>query len=213
MVVSRELMARRLMILAIIFGGSFGLSCQWLRTKNYNVDRPSPGGTYRLKVHGSVKDEGDFAGHFTDQGQLQILRGEEVIIDRSWNYRDNWDPSFIDSNPVSEWVGTNVLRMGHDISRQPFTNELTISNKTGEQLKYIDITTAKNESFDAFDIAPGASVTVRSSPHFDPTPVDKLSIGYGGETRSAKRFEGTLEQKQPENSIKLQIIIRPEDVN
>ena len=204
--------ARYLIAVFIVSSCLFNLSCGWRRTRNYNVDKASPGGTYRVKVNGSVKDEGDLLGHFTDQGQLQILKGEEMIIDRSWNYRDNWDPSFIDSKPVIEWVGTNVLRMGHDISRQPFTNELTISNKTGEQLKHIDITTAKNESFYAFDIAPGASVTVRSSPHFDPTPVDKLSIGYGGETRSAKRFEGTLEQKQPENSIKLQITIRPEDV-
>jgi len=204
--------ARYLIALIIVSSCLFNLSCGWWRTRNYNVDKASPGGTYRVKVNGSVKDEGDFAGHFTDQGQLQILKGEEMIIDRRWNYRDNWDPSFIDSNPVIEWVGTNVLRMGHDISRQPFTNELTISNKTGEQLRHIDISTAKNESFYAFDIAPKASVTVRSSPHFDPTPVEKLSIGYGGETRSAKRFEGTLEQKQPENSIKLQITIRPEDV-
>lgn len=204
--------ARYLIAFIIVSSCLFNLSCGWWRTRNYNVDKASPGGTYRVKVNGSVKDEADIAGHFTDQGQLQILKGEEMIIDRSWKYRDNWDPSFIDSNPVIEWVGTNVLRMGHDISRQPFTNELTISNKTGEQLKHIDISTAKNESFYAFDIAPGASVTVRSSPHFDPTPVDKLSIGYGGEMRSAKRFEGTLEQKQPENSIKLQITIRPEDV-
>jgi hypothetical protein len=167
---------------------------------------------YRVKVNGSVKDEGDFAGHFTDQGQLQILKGEEIIVDRSWNYRDNWDPRFIDSNPVIDWVGNSVLRTGTDLSRQPFTNELTISNKTGQELKYISISIHKNESFYAFDVAREGSVIVRCSPGFDPTPVNKVSVGYSGETRSAKHFVGTLEQQQPENSIKIQITIRAEDV-
>lgn len=205
--------ARYLIAFIIVSSCLFNLSCGWWRTRNYNVDKASPDGTYRVKVNGSVKDEGDFAGHFTDQGQLQILKGEEMIIDRSWNYRDSWDPSFIDSNPVIEWVGTSVLRMGHDISRQPFTNELTISNQTVEQLKYISISVRKNESFHAFDIQPGSSVIVRSSPGFDPTPVNRVSIGYGGMTPSGKSFVGTLEQEQPENSIRLQITIRPEDVN
>src|SRR5574341_1270118 len=201
-------MAPRCLIGVIIFSSALNLSCG--RTRKYNVDKVSPGGTYRVKVGGKVTDEGDFAGHFTDQGQLQILKGEETIIVNRWNYRDNWDPSFIDSNPVIEWVGDNALRMGTDISSQPFTTELTISNQTSEQLKYIDVSVRKNESFFAFDIAPGGSVMVRSSPGFDPTPVDELSVGYGGETRSTKRFEGTLQQKQPKNSIKLQITIRPE---
>ena len=202
--------ARRSIAVVGVLSCALSLSCG--RTRKYNVDNVSPDGTYRVKVSGKVKDEGDIAGHFTDQGQLQILKGDEMIIDRSWNYRDNWDPSFIDSNPVIEWIGNNVLRMGTDISRQPFTNELTISNQTGEPLKFIDISVHKNESFTAFDIAPGGSVVVRSSPGFDPSPVNKVSIGYGGATRSGKRLEGSLEQAQPENSIRIQITIRPEDV-
>jgi len=205
--------ARYIIAFIIVLSCLLNLSCGWWRTRNYKLDKVSPNGTYRVKVNGSVKDEGDIAGHFTDQGQLQILKGEEMIIDQSWNHRDNWDPSFIDSNPIIEWVGSNVFRIGTEISRQPFTNELTISNQTGEQLKYIDITSHKNEGFYAFDIVPGGSVIVRSSPGFDPSPVDKIFIGYGGETLSAKRFSGTLQQKQPENSIKLQITIRPEDVD
>jgi hypothetical protein len=202
--------ARRSIVVVVVLSCALSLSCG--RTRKYNVDKVSPDGTYRVKVSGKVKEEGDFAGHFTDQGQLQISKGDEMIIDRSWNYRDNWDPSFIDSNPVIEWIGNNVLRMGTDISRQPFTNELTIYNQTTEQLKNIDISVHKNESFYVFDVAPGGSVIVRSSPGFDPTPIDKVWVGYGGETRSAKRFEGTLEQPQPEHSIKIQITIRPEDL-
>ncbi|HXT64054.1 MAG TPA: hypothetical protein VN696_13530 [Pyrinomonadaceae bacterium] len=201
-------MAGRYVIASIIVSSCLlNSSCDWWRTRNYKFDKVSPNGTYRVKVNGSVKDEGDFAGHFTDQGELQILKGNEMIINTSWNYKDNWDPSFIDSNPIIDWVESNVLRMGTDISRQPFTNELTISNQTGEQLKYISINSHKNESFYAFDIAPGGSVTVRSSPGFDPSPIDKVSIGYSGETQSGKRFTGVLEQKQPENSIKLQITL------
>ena len=204
---------RSLLTLAFAVIAVFALSCEWLSTRHYNVDRLSPNGTYRVKVAVKVRDEGGLSGHFTDQGSVQVLKGQEIVYSNDWNYRDNWESSFIDSFPVIEWVGNNVLRMGHDISKQPFTNELTISNQTAEYLKHIGISVRKNEHFDAFDIPPGNSVTVRSSPGFDPTPVKEVSIGYGGETSSGKRFVGTLQQEQPENSIKIQITVRAEDVN
>lgn len=207
------MLTRSLLTLAISVIVVFVLSCEWLLTRHYNVDKLSPNGTYRVKVAVKVRDEGGLSGHFTDQGSIQVMKGQETVYADDWNYRDNWESSFIDNYPVIEWVANNILRMGHDLSRQPFTNELTISNQTAENLKHIGFSTAKNESFEVFDIAPGTSVTVRSSPHFDPTPVNKVSIGYGGETQSGKRLVGTLEQEQPGNSIKLQITIRPEDVN
>jgi len=204
--------ARCLVILIVVSNFVLLQSCGWGRTRNYNVDKVSPDGTYRVKVAGTVKDEGDAAGHFTDQGQLQILKREEMIIDRSWNYRDNWDPSFIDCNPVTEWVGNNALRMGGDNSRQTFTDELVISNNSGEHLKYLSIGLGKYESFYVFDVKPGDSVVVRSSPGLNYYAPGEVHIGYLGQMQSGTKLEGELKQQQPENSIRLQITIKPEDV-
>src|SRR5436190_6833001 len=127
--------ARSLIILTVIVTGTVGLSCEWLRTKNYNVDKSSPGGLYRVKVDVRVVDEGDLTGHFTDQGTIQFFKGGEIITKREWNYRDNWESTFIDANPSIEWVGDNVLRMGLSNAGQPFTDELIVSNMTKQNLK------------------------------------------------------------------------------
>ena len=103
---------RSRIILAIIAIGLIGMSCEWLSTRNYDVDKSSPNGVYRVKVAVRVEDEGDFAGHFTEQGKIQVLKGQEIVYHRDWNFRDNWESTFIDANPVIEWVGDNTLRMG-----------------------------------------------------------------------------------------------------
>ena len=204
--------ARSLLIVAISVIALFALSCEWLSTKHYNVDRLSPKGTYRVKVAVKVRDEGGFSGHFTDQGSLQVLKGQETVYEDQWNYRDNWDPSFIDRNPVIEWVGDNILRMGADNSGQPFTNELIVSNETSEHVKHFSLTCGKYENFDVFDLTPGSRVVLRPSPGLNLYTPDEIHLGYSAQTQSGKHFQGSLEQKQPNNSIKLEIKIRPEDI-
>jgi len=200
-------------IAVVISATCLAQSCGWLNTKHYKVDKPSPTGIYRVKVAVTVKDEGDFAGHFTDQGSIQVLKGTETVYAYDWNYRDNWDPSFIDRNPVIEWVGNNVLRMGGDNSKEPFSDELIISNETSEHVKHIGVSCGKYEHFDVFDLSPRGEVVLRPSPGLNPDVSGNISWGYGVETQSGKAFQGAIQQKQPSNSIKVEIKIRPEEIH
>lgn len=206
-------MLSRIPVVGLISAACVAQSCGRLNTKHYNVDKPSPTGIYRVKVAVTVKDEGDFAGHFTDRGNIQVLKGAETIYANDWSYRDNWDPSFIDRNPIIEWVGNNILRMGGNNSQEPFSDELIISNETSEHVKHIGVSCGKYEHFDVFDLIPGAQVVLRPSPGLNPDVSGNISWGYGIQTQSGKAFEGAIQQKQPSTSIKVEIKIRPEDIN
>ena len=196
------------------------ISIAWLAqscakpTKHYNVDKPSPTGTYRVKVAVTVKDEGDFLGQFTQQGAVQVLKGQEVIYSWDLNYRDSLESTFIDNNPSIEWVGNNALRMGSHNSGHPFMNELLIWNDTSEHFKHVGVSFGKSETFEVFDLLPGDRVVLQVSPgrDYDSAGDFDLSFGYGGQTQSGKAFQGATQQKQPNHSVKLQLRIKPQDI-
>jgi len=206
-------MLARILIAVLVSASCFIQACGWFSTRHYNVDKPSPTGMYQVKVAVTVKDEGDLVGHFTSQGSVQVLKGTETVYSQDLNYRDNWEPTFIDTNPVIEWVGNNALRMGGDNSRQPFTNELTISNETSEHVKHVGVSCGKYEGFHVFDLASGDRVVLRPSPGLNPDTSGEYSLGYGVETLSGKSVQGAFRQKQPNHSIKMEIKIRPEDIH
>jgi hypothetical protein len=187
-------------------------SCSWLATKRYKTDKTSPNGTYRVKVDVQITDEGDWAGHFTEQGKIQIFKSQETIYHYDWNYRDNWEPTFINTSPSIEWVGDNVLRMGGETSRQLFSDELIILNNTDEPLKHVGVGCGKYEQFQVFDIAPHGQITLHTFPGLNQDVSGDYSLGYDGETQSGKKFEGVLSQKQPNSSLRLQITVNAKDL-
>jgi hypothetical protein len=193
-----------------------GQSCAWLASKHYKSDNASPTGIYRVKVDVTVKDEGGLSGRFTSQGGIQVFKGTEIVYSQDLNYSDTWESTFMDDHPVIEWVGNNALRMGGDISREPFTNELVVWNDTPEHFKEVGITFSKYESFHVFDLIPGAKVILQVAPgsDYDSSGDQELSFGYGGQTQSGKAFQdAAAPQKHPNHSVKLQIRIKPEDIN
>ena len=208
---------RRLVLPLVLFAGLCGLSCEWLSVRNYNVDKPSPDGTYRVKVKAWVKDEG--WGSFTEQVKVQFIKGQEVVEVREWERKDTWESTFIGDFPVIEWICDNVLRMGRKRTDQPFMDEVIVSNNSGEHLKYVDVNYVRFESFKIFDVAPGSEITLRASPAFQP---ERLSdrydsyIIYSGTTQGGKKFIGFIENKQgrfpADGQLKFHITITPKDL-
>ncbi len=203
-------MTRLVFILAVAL---LSQGAEWLETKHYNVDRFSPRRTYRVEIAVTVKEEGDILGHFTEQGKERVSKGQETIYSNEWNYRDNWEPTFIDRNPVVEWVDDNILRQGGDNSHQPFTDELMVTNATNETIKFLGISCGKYENFDVFGLAAGDRVVLRPSPGLNPDVSGNFELGFGGQTQSGRRFQGTLKEKQPAHSIILKITIKPNNLN
>ena len=192
---------RRLLLVALVFVSLAGLSCKWLSRKSYKVDKVSPTGMYRVKVDVNVEDDDYLMGGFHEWGKIELLKGEEVVSCREWNFKDNWETTFIDANPVIQWVGDSVLRMGDDTFDQPLLNDLIISNNSDEFLQHIGVSNGKYEQFYVFDIAPKKQITLRLSPHIKPDGSSNYSTGYGGKTATGKVFDGVMEQKQRKSPV------------
>jgi hypothetical protein len=210
------MIVRRLILPLTVIACLSGASCRGQSVRNYNVDKPSPGGTYRVKVDVRVEEEGDIFGRFTEQGKIQIFKGREVVYKHDWKRTDTWEPTFADANPIVEWVGDTVVRMGQDTSDQPFSDEFVITNTTDEYLSYVEVNYGKYESLRVFDIAPGDETTLHASPMFKPDGSSNYFFSYGGTTRSGKKFTGGGEDKQRQSpaggQLKFQITTTPKDL-
>lgn len=85
--------------------------------------------------------------------------------------------------------------MGRDRSKQPFYDELIVSNNTGERIKYLSV--SYGEMFLVFDLTPSSQIKLLASSEFDRSgTLSNYSLGYSGETESGKKFVDTIENKR-----------------
>lgn len=192
----------------------FALSCGDSSKQEYDVDKTSPDGVYRVKIEVRTKPPKG-TREYTEHAKFQFLKGQEVIHEYEGEETDKFEPSFHDSYPVIEWVDNNVLRMGKEHLGQPFYDELIVSNNTEEHIKYLDVSYGKNEMFWVFDLAPRSQVTLQASPGLNGT-VFNYSLGYGGATESGREFHDAMESKKrktiADGPLKFQITITPRDL-
>jgi hypothetical protein len=182
--------------------------------QTYNVDKTSPTGEYRVKVNIHVEEENDVFSHFNEWGKIQVFKGKEVIYTNEWKRRDNWKSTFIDNHPIIEWVGENTLRMGRDRPKESLSNQLVISNNTGEPLKHMGVSCGKYENFYIFDLPRNSQLMLYPSPGLNRDTSENYLLGYGGETQSRKKFSGVLQKKKPSagNSMRLEISVSRQDL-
>jgi hypothetical protein len=186
------MLCKQVSILLILVASLLGLSC---KTQNYNVDKTSPNGIYRVKI-ALWEEEGKGTRDYTERLKVQYFKGQEVVYSYESENSDQYEPSMREGMQVVEWVSNNVLRVGRDRSDQPYSDELVIANNTGEYIKHVGVSYGRYESFQVFDLAPGNVVTLYASPEFKPDRSSNYFLGYGGMTQSGKRFEGGMESKQ-----------------
>ncbi|MGI8917960.1 MAG: hypothetical protein ACR2H6_05110 [Pyrinomonadaceae bacterium] len=193
---------------------SFITSCDGLSGRNFRVEKISPEGAYRVKVDINVEDENDLFSHFNERGKVEVFKGQEVIYANEWQRRDNWEPTFIDANPVIEWISKNALRMGSERSKQLLSNELVISNNTNESISQMAVSCGKYENFYIFDIPANSRLSLNPTPALNADVSENDSLGYGGKALSGKNFSGVLEYKKPpaRNSVRLEITITTSDL-
>ncbi|HEX8424102.1 MAG TPA: hypothetical protein VF634_11850 [Pyrinomonadaceae bacterium] len=209
---------RRTISLVLAVVSLSGLSCEWMRTRNYNIDKASPNGTYRVRIDARVQDDEQNYFGFHEQVKIRFFKGQEIVLSREWQRTDSMEATFVQAHPVVEWASDNVLRMGAEIAGRPFLDEIIVSNQSGEQLKYVDVSYGRYESFTGFDVAAGNTMTLHVAPVFQsgPTLADYNFVGYGGETTSGKKFEGNLKDERrripADGQLKFKITINAEDL-
>lgn len=211
---------RLLPLLLIVTLSGAGFSCKWLSRKSYKVDKVSPTGTYRIKVEVKVEDYDGLIAGFHEWGKIELLKGDEIVESNAWDFNDNFEMTFIDGTPVIEWSGNNVLRMGRKQEGLPFLDEVVVSNDTGENLKYVNVSCDKHEQLMVLDLAAADKITVRSSPVSLWTDVNgaiKYSLGYRGVSNTGKRFSGIVDENQriasADGSARFPIVIRQGDLH
>jgi hypothetical protein len=202
------------LIIAVV--SLFGLSRIWQSGENYDVDKTSPDGIYRVRIEIRAGEGKHTTRGYIERGRYQFFKGKEILHTYEWNNPYQYEPTFRESTPVIEWVDNNVVRMGRDRSDQPFNDEFIVSNNTDEYLKYVDVNYGKNESFWVLDFAPRSQITLHPSPEFKPDHSSNYFLGYGGMTQSGKKFEGKMESKQrkspADGPLKFHITIKTSDL-
>ena len=193
-----------------------GLCCTRMLGEDYNLEKTSPNGTYRVEVKIRAEKPKGTRAH-TEHGKIQFFKGQELIDTHEWEEADQWEPSFRDTKPVIEWIDDRVLRMGRDRSTQPFLDEAIISNASNEHLKYIDVTYSRSESFKVFDLPPGGRIVLHMSPEFASNSSSNTSVGCGGMSQSGKKFECIVEGKEnrtpADGQSKFRITIQASDLH
>jgi hypothetical protein len=198
------------LFLILIGLGVAGTSYIWQSGQKYEFDKTSPNGLYRIRVE-FREEAGKGTREYTERLKIQYFKKEELIYTEESENPFQYEPSIrLDKGEV-EWVSDNILRMGDDLSGQPFYDEISISNNTSENLKRIGIGFGRFEGFMAFDLAPGNHITLHASPRFKPDGSSNYFVGYSGITESGKTFQGRKEYIQRKSStdgpLKFQITI------
>jgi hypothetical protein len=190
---------RRRTLLIIILACCLGaLSCDRLHRKNYNLEKTSPNGTYMVEVDVTVDSDDDWFGSFDEIGKIQILKGPEVVDSDEWKRHDTFETTFIEDNPVVEWVQNNVLRMGQAQQGQPFLDEVVVSNNTDQPVKFVSVSCDKRDGFKIIDLAPRGRISLQALPisAWSDNGSPKYSLGYSARTLDGKEYSGVLDVKQ-----------------
>jgi hypothetical protein len=184
-------------------------------TQNYQVDKVSPNGDYRVKIE-LREDKKTGTRDRTERLKIQYFRNDKVVFSHQFDNSAQYEPSLRTGLESVEWVTSNVLRMGRDSSDQPFNDELIVTNSTKETLEYLEVNYGRHESFHVFDMAPKTQIILLASPGFKPDGSSNYSLGFGGKTQSGKTFEGTHRlnpRKSPaEGLLKFDITLKSSDL-
>src|SRR4030095_8854797 len=167
-----------------------------LHRKNYNLEKTSPNGTYMVKVDVTVDSDDDWFGSFDEIGKDQIMKQLEVVDSNEWKRHDTFELTFIQANPVVEWVGNNVLRMGQAQEGQPFLDEVVVSNNTDQLLKMVTVGGSKFEDFSIMDLAPRDRISLQTLPFSTLVEADgstKYSLIYTVNTQDGEKFVRRLD--------------------
>ena len=183
---------------------AFGLLYQTCNTEqSFNLVTNSPNGRYTVQLTGTKKPPNALPGEFyVQQVTMKALRDNNVVSeDPEFYSEDRFEQPFLLAFPLRQWTDNSVLRLG-DSSKQPFSDEISLSNNTEEPIDLLIVKYGKYERFLVFDLKPGARIQLQASPQLDKDWVasevrytayynDHSFSGSAGQVRSRKIEEGS----------------------
>jgi hypothetical protein len=163
---------RRLTITSVlIIGGAISLYAAYsggIFKNDFHIETRSPQGTYRLVFEGKADSRNSRSiGSSSERVILTVFKGQSVYFVKTPFFgEDGFDLHFKGAYPVVQWVNNFTLRMGGNLSAQPFVDEIRISNGTKEEFGVVEIFYGRSERFLIFDFEPGAHLVLSASPQF-----------------------------------------------
>ena len=165
-------MKKRVVIFAVpiaaLLLGAGALAFGFIQKKSRPTtwDSESPNRAYRVSFTG-MRSEPSWP--FTSPADVQNRRvsitaseNGAILVDRDYIYDgDAYDSSFGELYPNSEWLSETTLHLwGRNQAKR--TNTISISNESGQQVRYLYIKAGKTNLFLLFDMSSGNKVTVQA---------------------------------------------------
>jgi hypothetical protein len=179
--------------------------------QSFHQETTSPQGTYKAVFEGKTAPRNGLSQN--ERVRLTVTREQKPFFNKDPFFgEDGLDAHFTGAYPVIEWVNDFTLRMGGDLSAQPFHDELNVSNRTDERIDVLEIFYGRYERFLVFDLEPGKSLRIFASPQFSVSLPPASSAIYktynlAKRTDRVETVEGRKRQGSSEGPLSLQIQI------
>lgn len=190
-------MCRFMLVKVVIAVGLFFQSCGG--DLRFQIETRSPRGTYHVTLEGVKSPATALPGEFYVQNVKLVADKENrpIVVEQNFFKADHYDPSFFDVYPLNEWTNDFTLRLG-DRNPQHFLDTVVIRNMTDVELNLVIVDYGRFERFLIFDINPGKSVTLQTSPQFDR---GQPASGVAYTAYSQDRFFSGAEQRSGERKV------------
>ena len=198
-------------VIGLVMSGAMFLSASCSFGQDFHQETTSPRGTYRAVFEGKTAPRG--ALFQNERVKLTVTREQKPFFNKDPFFgEDGLDTHFRGAYPVIQWINDFTLRMGGDLSDQPFHDELNISNRTDEKIDVLEIFYGRDERFLVFDLEPGKSLRVFASPQFSVSlPPASTAIcrtyNLAKRTERVETVEGRKRKQSSEGPLSLQIQI------
>jgi hypothetical protein len=183
-------------VIIMLLSLSFSLACSLFDEDDLFIETRSPMGTYTLLFQGKINGTSTIAGS-SEVVKLTVKRdGASYFVKDQFFGEPGLGPHFRGKYPVLEWLNDSAIRLGEEISSQPYTDRIRILNSTKEILSVLEIFYI-NERFLILDFKPEAQLVLSASPQFrfDSSPAP--TVVYRALNLATKRErQGMIEGKR-----------------
>lgn len=181
-------------VFIVLVGLSFSLVHSSFEEGLY-IETRSPKGTYTLLFEGKTNRTDTIAG-VSEMVKLTVVKGQATYFVKDPFFGEKGlGPHFRATYPVLEWLNDSAIRLGEDVSSQPYSDQIRILNSTKETLSVVEIFYGK-ERFLILDFEPDAQLVLSPPPQFGDSLAARTVIYRALNLTTKRERQGMTEAPQ-----------------
>lgn len=198
-------------VLIMLLGLSFSLAYSLFDEDDLFIETRSPMGTYTLLFEGKISRTSTIAGS-SEVVKLTVKRdGATYFVKDPFFGEPGLGPHFRGKYPVLEWLNDSAIRLGEEVSSQPYFDRIRVVNSTKETLSLVEIFYI-NERFLILDFESEAQLVLSASPQFRSDSTPAPTVAYRALNLTTKRerqgmVEGRKRKHPTEGPLDIELII------